>query len=115
MLVRIEIFRTRETRMTFSTLRTETRDGVLTITLNRPDKLNALNAPMVRDFMAAIDKADSDDAVRVIVVTGEGRGFCAGADLSGGADTFSTGDTSTSGSTPARRPPIRSPSRSAAR
>ena len=64
--------------MTFSTLRTETEDGVFTITLNRPDKLNALNAPMVRDFVAAIDEADSDDAVRAIVVTGEGRGFCAG-------------------------------------
>ncbi len=87
-------------RMNFSTLRTETRDGVLTITLNRPDKLNALNPPMVRDFIAAIDEADSDDAVRVVIVTGEGRGFCAGADLSGGADTFSSGDGPASSSTP---------------
>jgi len=86
--------------MTFSTLRTETEDGVFTITLNRPDKLNALNAPMVRDFVAAIDEADSDDAVRAIVVTGEGRGFCAGADLSGGANTFSSGDGSAADSTP---------------
>lgn len=89
--------------MTFSTLRTECQDGVLTITLNRPDKLNALNLQMVQDLIAAIDEADADDDVRAVVVTGEGRAFCAGADLSGGAGTFSADRESTrvmQGSTP---------------
>jgi len=63
-------------------------DGVMTITLNRPDKLNAFT-PAMRDAMiAAFDNADADDAVRVVIVTGAGRGFCAGADLSQGASRF---------------------------
>jgi enoyl-CoA hydratase/carnithine racemase len=74
-------------------------EGVMTITLNRPDKLNAFT-PAMRDAMiAAFDRADQDDAVRVVIVTGSGRGFCAGADISDGASRFdvsrrlgSTGD-----------------------
>ena len=63
-------------------------DGVMTITLNRPDKLNAFT-PAMRDAMiAAFDRADADDAIRVVIVTGAGRGFCAGADLSQGASRF---------------------------
>jgi enoyl-CoA hydratase/carnithine racemase len=62
--------------------------GVATITLNRPDKLNALNAEMYHGLMAAFDETDGDDAVRAVVVTGAGRAFCAGADLSSGAETF---------------------------
>jgi len=58
--------------------------AVCTITLNRPDKLNAWNAQMEADFRTAIERACADDAVRAIVVTGAGRAFCAGADLSGG-------------------------------
>jgi enoyl-CoA hydratase/carnithine racemase len=69
-------------------VRYEVSDGVATITLNRPDKLNALNAAMFHGLMAAFDAADADDAVRAVVVTGAGRAFCAGADLSGGAATF---------------------------
>jgi enoyl-CoA hydratase/carnithine racemase len=66
-------------------------DGVLTITLNRPERLNAYTAEMGRALARAFREADADDAVRAIVVTGEGRAFCAGADISGGADSF--GDT----------------------
>jgi enoyl-CoA hydratase/carnithine racemase len=63
-------------------------DSILTITLNRPEKLNAFNATMRDELLNAFDRADADDAIRAIVVTGAGRAFCAGADLSGGAATF---------------------------
>jgi enoyl-CoA hydratase/carnithine racemase len=74
--------------MTFDEIRYEVADHVLTITLDRPDRLNAFTPTMGRELIAAFDQADADDNVRVIVVTGEGRGFCAGADLVGGGDTF---------------------------
>jgi enoyl-CoA hydratase/carnithine racemase len=69
--------------------------GVATITLNRPDKLNAFTATMLTEMVAAFDETDADDDVRAVIVTGEGRAFCAGADLSAGAGTFDyhgTGD-----------------------
>ena len=72
----------------YETLLTDLADGVMTVTLNRPDKLNAFNAAMQREMIDAFDCADKDDDVRAIIVTGAGRGFCAGADLSSGADTF---------------------------
>ena len=74
--------------MAYETLLTHLEDGVLTVTLNRPDRLNALNAQMAMDLIALADEIDSDDAVRVVVFTGAERGFCAGADLSSGGDTF---------------------------
>src|SRR6185437_8374599 len=74
--------------MDYEQILTETSDGVLTITLNRPDRLNAWTAQMGHELLAAFDRADLDDEVRAIVVTGAGRGFCAGADLGSGADTF---------------------------
>jgi 2-(1,2-epoxy-1,2-dihydrophenyl)acetyl-CoA isomerase len=66
------------------TIRVETAEGVSTITLNRPDSLNALNGPMRRDLLAALKAAGRDEAVRAVVITGAGRGFCSGADLRGG-------------------------------
>ena len=73
---------------TFETLLYSVEDGVATVTLNRPDKLNAFNTQMMKDMIAAFDETDRDDAVRAVIVTGAGRGFCAGADLSAGAQTF---------------------------
>jgi len=66
----------------------ELRQGVLTLTLNRPEKLNAFTSRMLNELLDALDCADADDDVRAIIVTGSGRGFCAGADLSGGPGTF---------------------------
>jgi enoyl-CoA hydratase/carnithine racemase len=72
----------------FEEIRAEQDDGVLTITLNRPERLNAFTETMRRELIAAFDLADADDEVRAVVVTGEGRGFCAGADLAKGGETF---------------------------
>jgi enoyl-CoA hydratase/carnithine racemase len=77
-----------ETPMAYETITYEVDHNILTLTLNRPDKLNAFNATMQRELIDAFDRADADDEVRAIIVTGTGRGFCAGADLSSGADTF---------------------------
>jgi enoyl-CoA hydratase/carnithine racemase len=74
--------------VSFETIRFEVADGVGTVTLARPDKLNALNTVMLDELLAVLDQADADDAVRVLIVTGAGRAFCAGADLSGGGKTF---------------------------
>ena len=67
-------------------------DGVATVTLNRPDRLNALNDEMYAGILAAFDQTDADDGVRAVIVTGAGRAFCAGADLGAGARTFDYGD-----------------------
>ena len=71
--------------MAYETIKYEVDDQILTITLNRPDKLNAFNGTMQPEMIDAFDAADKDDNVRAIIVTGAGRGFCAGADLSAGA------------------------------
>jgi enoyl-CoA hydratase/carnithine racemase len=63
-------------------------DRVATITLDRPDRLNAFTPTMMRELIEAFDRSDADDDVRAVVVTGRGRAFCAGADLASGADTF---------------------------
>jgi enoyl-CoA hydratase/carnithine racemase len=68
--------------------RTEVTDNVLTITLDRPDRLNAYTETMQRELLEAFDRADADDDVRAVIVTGAGRAFCAGADLSAGGSTF---------------------------
>jgi enoyl-CoA hydratase/carnithine racemase len=72
----------------FGQVTTELDEGILTITLNRPERLNAWTATMGRELIEAFDQADADDNVRAIIVTGAGRGFCAGADLASGGETF---------------------------
>src|SRR5712672_3856702 len=74
--------------MAYETIKYEVAEQILTITLNRPDKLNAFNGTMQQELIDAFDAADKDDNIRAIIVTGAGRGFCAGADLSSGANTF---------------------------
>src|SRR3954452_12205315 len=74
--------------MAYETIKYEIDEQILTITLNWPDKLNTFNVTMQQELIDAFDAADKDDNVRAIIVTGAGRGFCAGADLSSGAHTF---------------------------
>ncbi len=74
--------------MAYSDILYEIDGPIATITLNRPDKLNAYTAIMGHELADAFNQADKDDAVRVVIVTGAGRGFCAGADISGGAGSF---------------------------
>lgn len=74
--------------MSYEQITTEIDDGVLTITLNRPERLNAWTPTMASELRAAFDAADADDAVRAIVLTGAGRAYCAGADLQAGGATF---------------------------
>jgi enoyl-CoA hydratase/carnithine racemase len=74
--------------MDFEQITAVLAENVLTITLNRPERLNAWTARMGLELAEAFDRADADDEVRAIIVTGAGRGFCAGADLASGGDTF---------------------------
>jgi enoyl-CoA hydratase/carnithine racemase len=72
----------------FEHISTDVSESILTITLNRPDRLNAWTETMARELIESFDRADADDTIRAIIITGAGRGFCAGADLAGGGDTF---------------------------
>jgi enoyl-CoA hydratase/carnithine racemase len=74
--------------MDYEQIRYAIDDGLLTITLHRPEKLNAFTTRMMHELLDAFERADSDDRVRVVIVTGAGRAFCAGADLSGGGGAF---------------------------
>jgi enoyl-CoA hydratase/carnithine racemase len=86
--------------MDFEQITTEVADRVLTITLNRPDRLNAWTPTMSHELIEAFNRADADDEVCAIVVTGAGRGFCAGADLAGGGETFNWREREIAGSVP---------------
>jgi len=76
------------TAPSFETLIFDVEGGIATITLNRPDRLNAFTSRMMADLIAAFDETDADDAVKAVIVTGAGRAFCAGADLAAGGSTF---------------------------
>jgi enoyl-CoA hydratase/carnithine racemase len=76
--------------MSYETIRCEAEGPILTVTLNRPEKLNAYTAQMGAELADAIVGADEDDTIRAVILTGEGRGFCAGADISAGAGSFDT-------------------------
>jgi enoyl-CoA hydratase/carnithine racemase len=76
------------TSPSFETLLYGVEEGIATITLNRPARLNAFTSRMMADLIAAFDETDADDAVKAVIVTGAGRGFCAGADLAAGGSTF---------------------------
>ena len=74
--------------MQYETLLTDLADGVMTVTLNRPDKLNAFTTMMSRELIDFFQRANTMDEIRAIVVTGAGRAFCAGADISGGSGAY---------------------------
>jgi enoyl-CoA hydratase/carnithine racemase len=86
--------------MDFEQIRYEVADGVLTITLNRPDRLNAFTETMMNELIAAFEASDADDDVRAVIVTGEGRAFCAGADLAAGGETFNWKERAAAGDVP---------------
>lgn len=74
--------------MSYSTILYDVEDGICTLTLNRPEAMNAFNREMLAEMLDACDRIDADDDIKVVIVTGSGRAFCAGADLSSGGDTF---------------------------
>jgi enoyl-CoA hydratase/carnithine racemase len=80
--------KTKGQRMSYSNILYQVDDRIATITLNRPDKLNAFTRDIMREMIDAFDRVDADDNVRAVIVTGAGKGFCAGADLAAGAATF---------------------------
>ena len=77
--------------MDYTQIELDVSDGIATLTLDRPEVLNAFTGTMMAEMIDAFDRTDADDSVRAVIVTGRGRGFCAGADLSGGGETFSRG------------------------
>ena len=79
-------------KLQYETLKTEVKDRILTITLCR-ENLNAFNNQMLMELVQAFDEADANDDVRCIIITGDGKAFCAGADLSSGTDTFEDTET----------------------
>ncbi|KGA09964.1 MAG: hypothetical protein GM46_6295, partial [actinobacterium acAcidi] len=77
--------------MEFQDILYDVSEGIATITLNRPDKLNAFTGRMMHEIISALDITDADDDVKVVIFTGAGRAYCAGADLSSGGETFAKG------------------------
>ena len=91
--------------MAYSDIRYDVEGPVATITLNRPEKLNAYTAVMGQELAHAFDAADQDDAVRAVILTGAGRGFCAGADISSGAEAFGEGSVAFGAGAPQQQRP----------
>jgi len=77
--------------MEFEDILLDISEGIATITLNRPDKMNAFTGRMMHEIIEALDITDADDNVKAVIFTGAGRAFCAGADLSSGGETFAKG------------------------
>lgn len=77
--------------MDFTDISLDVTDGIATITLNRPDKLNAFTGRMMYELISAFDLTDANDDVKAVILTGAGRAYCAGADLSSGGETFAKG------------------------
>lgn len=80
--------------MGYETIRYQVADGIATIGMHRPEKMNAFTTGMKEEMIAALDEADADDSVRAVIVTGDGKAFCAGADISGGTEGFVDGSRS---------------------
>ena len=87
----------------YTQIRYEVSDSIATVTLARPEKMNAFTGVMMRELLVVFDVIDADDAVRAVIVTGDGKAFCAGADLSSGAKTFDDGDWSSTSDDSVRR------------
>ena len=87
----------------YTQIRYEVSDSIATVTLTRPEKMNAFTGVMMRELLDVFDVIDADDAVRAVIVTGDGKAFCAGADLSSGAKTFDDGDWSSTSDDSVRR------------
>ena len=87
----------------YTQIRYEVSDSIATVTLARPEKMNAFTGVMMRELLDVFDVIDADDAVRPVIVTGDGKAFCAGADLSSGAKTFDDGDWSSTSDDSVRR------------
>ena len=87
----------------YTQIRYEVSDSIATVTLARPEKMNAFTGVMMRELLGVFDVIDADDAVRAVIVTGDGKAFCAGADLSSGAKTFDDGDWSSTSDDSVRR------------
>lgn len=79
--------------MDFTTIRHEVTDGILTVYLNRPDNLNAFTVQMADELERTFVEVNDDDAIRAVIVTGEGRAFCAGMDLSSSGNVFGLDET----------------------
>jgi enoyl-CoA hydratase/carnithine racemase len=79
--------------MDYTTLRYEVSENILTLTLNRPEQLNAFNLTMAEELVRAFEQADADEEVRAVVVTGEGKAFCAGMDLNRDGNVFGLNET----------------------
>ena len=74
--------------MEYKNILLEQQDNIAVLSLNRPNKLNAFTFSMMEEMIAALDALDADDSVHALIITGKGRAFCAGADLSSGQETF---------------------------